>query len=157
MADYKNKIKTLAERNRLDTTDEERAAVAAEMNALRREDEQAFTEALEGLIKMTAKDVQEMRMGNRLGDITDVDKITDMKKRMRDIYLAVSWREISRTYFDKSVSWFQQKMYGIDGNGGVGGFIPEEADKLYCALNDLADRIRRAADNIKAPATNAPF
>ena len=38
------------------------------------------------------------------------EKITDMKKRMRDIYLAVSWREISRTYFDKSVSWFQQKM-----------------------------------------------
>lgn len=69
MTDYKNKIKALAERNRLATTDEERAAVAAEMNALRREDEQAFTEALEGLIKMTAKDVQEMRMGDRLGDI----------------------------------------------------------------------------------------
>ena len=84
------------------------------------------------------------------------EKITDMKKRMRDIYLAVSWREVSRTYFDKSVSWFQQKMYGIDGNGGVGGFTPDEADKLYCALNDLADRIRRAADNIKAPA-DAPF
>ena len=85
------------------------------------------------------------------------EKITDMKKRMRDIYLAVSWREISRTYFDKSVSWFQQKMYGIDGNGGVDGFTPEEAVTLYCALNDLADRIRRAADNIKAPATEAPF
>ena len=40
------------------------------------------------------------------------EKITDMKKRMREIYLAVSWREVSRTYFDKSVSWFQQKMYG---------------------------------------------
>ena len=83
--------------------------------------------------------------------------ITDMKKRLQDIYLAVSWREVSRTYFDKSVSWFQQKMYGIDGNGGVDGFTPEEADKLYCALNDLADRIRRAADNIKAPSTEAPF
>lgn len=85
------------------------------------------------------------------------EKITDMKKRMRDIYLAVSWRELSRTYFDKSVSWFQQKMYGIDGNGGVGGFTPEEADKLYGALNDLADRIRRAAENIKAPASVTPF
>lgn len=85
------------------------------------------------------------------------ERITDMKKRMRDIYLAVSWREVSRTYFDKSVSWFQQKMHGIDGNGGVGGFTPEEADKLYNALNDLADRIRRAADGIKAPVTDAPF
>ena len=80
-----------------------------------------------------------------------------MKKRMRDIYLAVSWRELSRTYFDKSVSWFQQKMYGIDGNGGTGGFNPDEADRLYCALNDRANRIRRAADNIKAPANDAPF
>ena len=69
MTDFKNKIKALAERNRLATTDEERAAVAAEMNALRSEDEQAFAEALEGLIKMTAEDVQEMRMANRLGDI----------------------------------------------------------------------------------------
>lgn len=83
-------------------------------------------------------------------------KITDMKKRMSDIYLAVSWREISRTYFDKSVSWFQQKMYGIDGNGGVGGFNEEEADLLYCALNDLANRIRRAAESIKAPVVLAP-
>ena len=50
-----------------------------------------------------------------------------MKQRMSDIYLAVSWREIARTYFDKSVPWFQHKMYGIDGNGGVGGFTEEEA------------------------------
>lgn len=76
------------------------------------------------------------------------EKITDMKKRMRDIYLAVSWREISRTYFDKSVSWFQQKMYGIDGNGGVGGFTDKEKEQLRGALVDLSDRIRRAADNI---------
>jgi len=85
------------------------------------------------------------------------EKITDMKKRMADIYLAVSWRELSRTYFDKSVSWFQQKMYGIDGNGGVGGFSQEEAEQLYGALNDLSNRIRRAADNIKAPAAGMPF
>ncbi len=101
MADYKNKIKALAERNRLATTDEERTAVTAEMNALRSEDEQA-----------------------------------------------VSWRNISRTYFDKSVSWFQQKMYGIDGNGGVGGFTDKEKEQLRGALVDLSDRIRRAADNI---------
>lgn len=77
--------------------------------------------------------------------------ISDMKQRMSDIYLAVSWREIKRDYFDngKSMSWFQHKMSGIDGNGGVGGFTSEEAEQLYGALNDLAIRIRRAADNIK--------
>lgn len=71
-----------------------------------------------------------------------------MKQRMRDIYLAVSWREISRTYFDKSISWFQHKMYGIDGNGGVGGFDEHEAEKLKKALYDLSRRIRSAADQI---------
>ena len=83
------------------------------------------------------------------------ERITDMKARMRDIYLSVSWREIVRTYFKKSVPWFQQKMYGIDGNGGVGGFSPEEAAQLRGALKDLSDRIRRAADNIEPPATYA--
>ena len=81
------------------------------------------------------------------------EKITDMKARMSDIYLAVSWREIARTYFDKSVPWFQHKMYGIDGNGGVGGFTEDEADQLKGALLDLSERIRRAAENIPAPAT----
>lgn len=82
------------------------------------------------------------------------DKITGMKKRMADIYLAVSWREIARTYFDKSVPWFQHKMYGIDENGGKGGFSPEEAGQLRGALIDLSNRIRRAADSIPAPASS---
>ena len=76
------------------------------------------------------------------------EKITDMKKRMREIYLAVSWREVSRTYFDKSVSWFQQKMYGIDGNGGVGGFTEDEKNMLRGALCEVSNRIRAAADRI---------
>ena len=60
MNELKAKIKSLAERNRLATTDEERAAVAAEMNTLRSENEQAFIEALEALIKTTADAVQEL-------------------------------------------------------------------------------------------------
>lgn len=58
------KIKSLAERNRLATTDKERATVAAEMNTLRSENEQAFTEALEALIKITADAVQELHGRN---------------------------------------------------------------------------------------------
>lgn len=64
MNELRAKIKSLAERNRLATTDEERAAVAAEMNTLRSENEQAFTEALEALIKITADAVQELHCRN---------------------------------------------------------------------------------------------
>ena len=58
--------------------------------------------------------------------------ISDVKERVQDIYLAISWRELKRDYFDngKSMSWFQHKIYGIDGNGGVGGFTPQEIEQL---------------------------
>lgn len=74
--------------------------------------------------------------------------IPDVKKKMSDILVAVSWREIARTYFGKSSSWLYHKLDGIDGNGGQGGFTVDEAQQLKAALCDLSDRIRRAADSI---------
>ncbi|MDE5642129.1 MAG: DUF5053 domain-containing protein [Muribaculaceae bacterium] len=73
---------------------------------------------------------------------------TDVKQKMSDILVAISWRELARTYFGKSSSWLYHKLDGIDGNGGVGGFTPEEVLQLKGALCDLSDRIRRAADSI---------
>ena len=74
--------------------------------------------------------------------------ITDVKQKMSDILIAISWREIARNYFGKSSSWLYHKLDGIDGNGGKGGFTVDEAAQLKGALCDLADRIRRAADAI---------
>ena len=74
--------------------------------------------------------------------------ITDVKAKMTDILVAISWREIARTYFGKSSSWLYHKLDGIDGNGGKGGFTPDEAAQLKGALCDLSDRIRRAAESI---------
>lgn len=74
--------------------------------------------------------------------------IPDVKLKMSDILVAISWREIARTYFGKSSSWLYHKLDGIDGNGASGGFTPEEAQQLKSALCDLSDRIRRAADSI---------
>ncbi|MBR3497002.1 MAG: DUF5053 domain-containing protein [Prevotella sp.] len=74
--------------------------------------------------------------------------ISDMKKRIRDIQMAISWREFANTYFQRSSSWFYHKLDGIDGNGGGGGFTEAEAEQMRGALIDLADRIRRVADSI---------
>lgn len=76
------------------------------------------------------------------------DRVCDMKKRLSSILMTISWREFANTYFGRSSSWLYHKMDGIDGNGGQGGFTKEEAQQMRGALCDLADRIRRAADNI---------
>ena len=74
--------------------------------------------------------------------------ITDMKKKVADIMMAVSWRDFANTYFQKSSSWFYHKMDGIDGNGGVGGFTEDEKNMLRGALCEVSNRIRAAADRI---------
>ena len=71
-----------------------------------------------------------------------------MRDKLTDILVTVSWREIARTYFNKSASWLYHKLDGIDGNGGQGGFSDSEREQLRGALFDLADRIRRTAESI---------
>lgn len=75
-------------------------------------------------------------------------KDATVKQKMQDIILAVSWRDIARTYFSKSSSWLYHKLDGIDGNGGVGGFTKEEKEQLRGALCDLSMRIRACAEKI---------
>ena len=74
--------------------------------------------------------------------------VTDMKKKLKDVLMAISWREFANTYFQRSSSWFYHKMDGIDGNGGKGGFNEEEVEQMRGALIDLSNRIRRADENI---------
>lgn len=74
--------------------------------------------------------------------------ITDMKRRLNDINLSVSWMDFANRYFHRSSSWFYHKLNGIDGNGGTGGFTNEETEHLRGSLIDLSNRIRRAAENI---------
>lgn len=74
--------------------------------------------------------------------------VTDMKRKVQDILMSVSWRDFANTYFQKSSSWFYHKMDGIDGNGGAGGFNQQETEQLRNALMDLSTRIRRVAENI---------
>ena len=72
----------------------------------------------------------------------------NMKATLEDILLAISWADLSKTYFGKSGSWLYHKLDGVDGNKKPTDFTVEERYQLKGALIDLADRIRRAADNI---------
>ena len=75
-----------------------------------------------------------------------------------DIYDMITWGDFARSYFsDHSVSWFYNKMRGVDGNGGAGAFTDGEKKQLAESLIQLSNRIRSAADRIAAsqPAVRA--
>jgi hypothetical protein len=87
-------------------------------------------------------------MATKEKEAQNPELITDMKRRVHDILIAVSWREIAYKYFGKSSSWLYHKLDGIDGNGGVGGFTEQETQQFKEALRDLARRINQCADEI---------
>ena len=71
---------------------------------------------------------------------------TEVRRKLDDIELDIVWGKIAKRYF--SVSWLYNKLSGIDGNGGEGGFTSEELEQLRGALFDLSDRIRKAAEKL---------
>lgn len=71
-----------------------------------------------------------------------------VRSALRDIDLNISWGHIARDYFQKSVSWFYQRLNEVDGHGNPCEFSTEEKEQLRGALVDLSDRIRRAAEKI---------
>ena len=71
-----------------------------------------------------------------------------MRQTLYDLLVAISWADLSRTYFGKSSSWLYHKMDGRDGNGKPTTFTAEEQEQLKGALIDLSNRIRKAAETI---------
>ncbi|MBO6168513.1 MAG: DUF5053 domain-containing protein [Bacteroidales bacterium] len=66
-----------------------------------------------------------------------------------DIYDLITWGDFAKEYFpEHSVSWFYNKMRGVDGNGGAGSFNDDERSRLKKALDDLASRIRVASNEL---------
>ena len=76
-------------------------------------------------------------------------KDSEVKQRIQDIQMLVSWREIAHTYFGKSASWLYHKLDGIDGNGGVGGFTEDE--KFQTAYVQLQTEYKNEAGAYHSP------
>ena len=78
---------------------------------------------------------------------TKVKKQTAVRSALDPIILNISWAEISREYFGKSRAWLYQKFTGYNGHAET-DFTEKEREIMRNALNDLADKIRDAADKI---------
>lgn len=76
--------------------------------------------------------VQEQRMAERLGEITDM----------------VSMAYIAKTYFKKSRSWLAHKLNGNIVNGKPSQFTEEELKTLRFVLNDMASKLRVMSDSL---------
>lgn len=76
--------------------------------------------------------VQEQRMAERLGEITDM----------------VSMAYIAKTYFKKSRSWLAHKLNGNIVNGKPSQFTEEELKTLRFALNDMVSKLRVMSDSL---------
>ncbi len=76
-------------------------------------------------------------------------KQTSLFNELDDIVNEISWGEIAECYFpEKSVTWFYNKLRGVDGNGGKGEFTLSEKIQLRNALLDFSDRVRKTAENM---------
>lgn len=67
---------------------------------------------------------------------------------MFDVCLLVNFSEIARTYFGKSVNWFNQRLHGHTVNGKPAEFKKEELQTLSDALRDIARKLLVAADEV---------
>lgn len=74
--------------------------------------------------------------------------VSDVKQRLSDIIMKITWREIAHDYFGKSASWLYHKLDGINGMGAPGGFTASELSQLKEGLIDLSEKIRAAADRL---------
>jgi hypothetical protein len=81
--------------------------------------------------------------------VSKSDRITDMRRRFDDVEDFICWGEIAEAYFDRSASWFYHKLNGHDGNGRPDGFTRSEAEQLRGAFLDLAERLRKTAEQLE--------
>ena len=64
-----------------------------------------------------------------------------MKKQLADLLVAISWADLSRTYFGKSSSWLYQRINGNKVHGKPAKFTTQELEKLRHALREISQSI----------------
>jgi hypothetical protein len=81
-------------------------------------------------------------------ETTISNKQKDIKPILSDVLLDITWSKIAKRYFGKSSSWMYNKINGVDGNGGAGGFTDAEREQLKGALIDFSFRLRTVSEQL---------
>lgn len=133
----KREIDHLLEEFLLLETDSEReqfrGKIAHTLSRKSKEELQEYADALEGNAQETINQSQLL-----------IDEY-NFKQALKDIVPAVTWSYISEEYFQKSRSWFSQRMNGYHVNNKAVSFTDEEIELLSNSLLDLSERIKKCA------------
>ncbi len=71
----------------------------------------------------------------------ELSHIVDIRKQMKEVLPIVSVSHIAKTYFNRSASWFYQRLNGNLVHGKPATFTPEEIDTLNHAFEDIGKKI----------------
>lgn len=74
---------------------------------------------------------------------------TELKNKLDDILLSVSWGEFANNYMRQNSQWLHEKIDGYTKEGdSVEPMSFEELQKFKSGLFDLSERIRRVAESL---------
>ncbi|WP_172918080.1 DUF5053 domain-containing protein [Capnocytophaga canis] len=121
----KTKIQALKQQYVKAKTEAEREQINAQISQLASENEQEFVEAMKYSIEDTLEKAKELSVKVRLNEVLPI--------------LPLSY--IAEHYFQKSKSWFYQRLNGNIVNGSPAQFTQEEIKTLNFALQDLSKKL----------------
>ena len=119
-----DKVQALAAQNRAAKSEEDKAEVRRQMDALKESDPKAFAVAVGYMAKKTEERVKELTMAEKFGEVTSM----------------LSMAYIAKAYFGKSRSWLAHKMNGDMVNGKPSAFTADELATLRNALQDMSQK-----------------
>ncbi len=106
-------------------TDKERQDINVRISNLAAENRQEFIEAMKFSIEDTLEKTKDLSVKVRLGEVLPI--------------LPMSY--IAEHYFQKTKSWFYQRLNGNIVNGKPAQFTEKEIETLNFALQDLSKRL----------------
>lgn len=123
-----------------------------ELKGLWKQSAEADRPAIDRLItelmdSMTEQDVEQLATSvqndfdNIHQEVADIKEQLTIRERLEPVLPYLSISKLSKDYFNKSSSWFYQRLNGNRVHGKVSRFTPEELVTLEMALKDISQRI----------------
>ena len=105
-------------------------------NSIRPEDEAELQEAVTEDFARIHNDIEEAKI---------LKQRIEVRKILSETLPFISVSEFAKTYFGKSASWLHQRINGNEVHGKTATFTPDELHQLADALNDEANKLKKAA------------